>query len=211
MIPDVLRFWGSSPSSSAGLIWIVYIFFPTYLLGSIPSGILITKTLGLGNLKKLGSGNIGATNVLRTGNKMAAIATLLLDMSKGIIAVIVTEQYLGITASHFAALGVFCGHLFSVFLFFKGGKGVATFLGILLVLDFFLCTLVCISWLIIAWWSKYSSVASLISSALSVIIVIILEDLSFMWLILVMVLLIWLRHTGNIANLFTGRESKIKL
>ncbi len=209
MIPDLLRFWGASPSSSTALVWVGTIFMLAYFFGSIPSGIIVTRAFGLGNLKSIGSGNIGATNVLRTGSKKAALITLILDFGKGIIAVFLTEKYLGITAAHFAALGVFCGHLFSVFLFFNGGKGVATFLGILLVLNLYIGATVCIFWLIVAWWTKYSSLASLISSVLSILILVILEDLSFMWLLLIMVLLIWLRHRKNILRLLEGKEPRI--
>ena len=211
MIPDVLRFWGAAPSSNAAFIWISIVFLLAYLVGSIPSGILITKSFGLGKLTNIGSGNTGATNVLRTGNKKAAILTLLMDAGKGIIVVILTEKYLGITASHFAALGAFCGHIFSIFLLFKGGKGVATFLGILLALNLYLGIIICSLWLIIAWLSKYSSLASLISSFFTIIFLIYLKDMSFMWIILFMVLSIWFRHRENIVRLIRRNEAKIKL
>ena len=211
MIPDLLRFWGASPSSNTAIAWIGGIFLLAYLVGSIPSGILVTKALGLGNLKSIGSGNIGATNVLRTGNKIAALLTLFLDAGKGVIAVLLAEKYLGITAAHFAALGAFCGHIFSVFLFFKGGKGVAIFLGILLALNLHLGLTICAFWLLIAFFSKYSSLASLISSALSILVLTILEDLSLMWLLLAMVSLIWFSHRENIARLFMGKEPKLTI
>ncbi len=211
MIPDLLRFWGASPSSGAALPWIGLVLAISYIFGSIPSGILVTKAFSLGNLKDIGSGNMGATNVLRTGSKKAALLTLFLDASKGILAVTLTEKYLGITSSHFAALGVFCGHIFSIFLLFKGGKGVATFLGILLVLNIHLGVIFASFWLIVAWISKYSSLASLISSSLSIIFLMFLEDSSFLWLLGTMVLLIWLRHRENILRLLTGKETKIKL
>ena len=126
MIPDILRIWGAAPTSNVGLIWVFNIFLFSYLIGSIPFGILISRLFKLGNIRDIGSGNIGATNVLRTGHKKAAFFTLIMDITKGIAVVYLAEEFLGITASHFAALGVFFGHLFSVFLFFKGGKGVAT-------------------------------------------------------------------------------------
>ncbi len=209
MIPDLLRFWGASPSSSAALIWVSGVFVSAYLLGSIPSGILVTKALGLGDLKKLGSGNIGATNVLRTGNYKAASITLLLDAGKGLLAVYVAEKHLGATAAHFAALGVFCGHLFSLFLFFRGGKGVATFLGILIILNFYLALIFCLSWLIIAFLLRYSSLASLISSFFFIFILFFSGDLSFLWLIITMVTLIWFKHRENLLRLAGGKESKI--
>jgi glycerol-3-phosphate acyltransferase PlsY len=209
MIPDLLRFWGASPSSSAALIWVGGVFVSAYFLGSIPSGILVTKAFGLGDLKKFGSGNIGATNVLRTGSRKAASITLVLDAGKGILAVVIAEKYLGITAAHFAALGVFCGHLFSIFLFFKGGKGVATFLGILIILNTYLALIFCSSWLIIALLLRYSSLASLISSVFSILIMFFLGDLSFLWLMITMVILIWFKHRENLLRLASGVESKI--
>ena len=117
MIPDILRIWGAAPTSNVGLIWVLNIFLFSYLIGSIPFGILISRLFKLGNIRDIGSGNIGATNVLRTGHKKAAFFTLIMDITKGIAVVYLAEEFLGITASHFAALGVFFGHLFSIFLF----------------------------------------------------------------------------------------------
>ena len=150
MIPDILRIWGAAPTSNVGLIWVLNIFLFSYLIGSIPFGILISRLFKLGNIRDIGSGNIGATNVLRTGHKKAAFFTLIMDITKGIAVVYLAEEFLGITASHFAALGVFFGHLFSIFLFFKGGKGVATFIGIQMVLNIYLGIFICITWISIA-------------------------------------------------------------
>ena len=119
MIPDILRIWGAAPTSNVGLIWVLNIFLFSYLIGSIPFGILISRLFKLGNIRDIGSGNIGATNVLRTGHKKAAFFTLIMDITKGIAVVYLAEEFLGITASHFAALGVFFGHLFSYFYFLK--------------------------------------------------------------------------------------------
>ena len=111
MIPDVLRFWGASPTANDGLIWVFCIFFISYLVGSIPFGVLISKLYKLGDIRSTGSGNIGATNVLRTGSKSAAFLTLIMDIAKGSIVVFLAREFFGITASHFAAFGVFIVHL----------------------------------------------------------------------------------------------------
>ena len=107
MIPDILRIWGASPTSDTGIIWVFLIFFISYLIGSIPFGILISRLFRLSDIRNIGSGNIGATNVLRTGNKIAAVLTLTMDVAKGLFVVFLIKEFLGITASHFAALGVF--------------------------------------------------------------------------------------------------------
>ncbi len=211
MLPDILRFWGASPTSNTGLLWILFIFFYSYIAGSIPFGILVSKFFELGNIRNIGSGNIGATNVLRSGNKKAAFLTLILDLSKGLFVVFLTKEFLGITASHFAALGVFFGHLFSLFLLFKGGKGVATFIGIQIILNFYIAIFVCLVWLVIAITSRYSSLSSLISSISSLIMLIIINDLSYMWVQIILVFMIWVSHRRNISNLILGKENKINL
>jgi len=132
-----------------------------YLIGSIPFGILSARLFGLGNLREIGSGNIGATNVLRTGNKKAAAATLVLDMLKGAIAVLIANAIWGETASLFAGLGAFLGHLFPVWLGFKGGKGVATFLGVILAISFPAGLIACATWLITAYMGRISSLSAL--------------------------------------------------
>ena len=161
MIPDVLRFWGASPTANDGLIWVFFIFFISYVVGSIPFGVLISKLYKLGDIRSIGSGNIGATNVLRTGSKSAAFLTLIMDVAKGSIVVFLARESLGITASHFAALGVFIGHLFSIFLFFKGGKGVATFIGIQMILNIYVGIIICMMWAFIALTTRFSSLSSL--------------------------------------------------
>ena len=196
MIPDILRIWGAAPTSNVGLIWVLNIFLFSYLIGSIPFGILISRFFKLGNIRDIGSGNIGATNVLRTGHKKAAFFTLIMDITKGIAVVYLAEEFLGITASHFAALGVVFGHLFSIFLFFKGGKGVATFIGIQIVLNIYLGIFICILWISIAIISRYSSLSSIISSILSLFILIILNDLSYIWVQIILVFSIIASHRG---------------
>ena len=210
MIPDILRIWGASPTTDAGLIWVFFIFLFSYLIGSIPFGILISKLFKLGNIRNIGSGNIGATNVLRTGHKKAAFLTLIMDIAKGLIVVFLTKEYFGITASHFAALGVFFGHLFSIFLFFKGGKGVATFMGIQMILNFYVGIFICIVWIITAIITKYSSLSSLISSIFSLVILILINDFSYLWVQIILVFSIVTSHKDNIINLILGNENKIK-
>ena len=210
MIPDILRIWGASPTTDAGLIWVFFIFLFSYLIGSIPFGILISKVFKLGNIRDVGSGNIGATNVLRTGHKKAALFTLIMDITKGFAVAYLAKEFLGITASHFAALGVFFGHLFSIFLFFKGGKGVATFIGIQMVLNFYVGIFVCITWIAIAIISRYSSLSSIISSVLSLLILIVANDLSYIWVQIILVFSIITSHKGNIVKLISGKENKIK-
>ena len=134
-----------------------------------------------------------------------------MDVAKGLFVVFLIKEFLGITASHFAALGVFFGHLFSIFLFFKGGKGVATFIGIQLILNFYIALSVCVIWVIIAITTRYSSLSSIISSIFSLFILIYINDLSYFWLQMFLVSSIVLSHKKNIANLISGNEHKIKL
>ena len=211
MIPDILKVWGASPTSEAGFIWVLCIFLSSYLLGSIPTGILISKLFKLGNIRNIGSGNIGATNVLRTGNKKAALITLLIDLIKGLIAVFIAKKFLGITASHFAAIGVFFGHIFSIFLLFKGGKGVATFLGIQMIFNFYLGIFICFIWLVVAVLTRFSSLSALIASFSSILILILIKDFSYMWVQIILVITLWINHRMNILRLVSGDETKIKI
>ncbi len=180
-----------------------------YLLGSVPFGIVITRALGLGDLRSIGSGNIGATNVLRTGNKGAALATLLLDAGKGGVAVLLARLLLGETAAQMAALGAFLGHLYPVWLGFKGGKGVATYLGILLALLFPAGLAACATWLVAAMISRISSLAALVASASAPVWLAIFGMPGAIWLGVLLAALIWWRHRENIARLRTGQEPKI--
>ncbi len=181
-----------------------------YLCGSIPFGVLLTRLAGAPDIRTIGSGNIGATNVLRTGRKALAAATLVGDMLKGAAAVVVTEYVFGRDAALFAALGAFLGHLFPVWLGFKGGKGVATYIGLLLGLGVWLALLAfCVIWLVIAAVSRYSSLAALIASAAAPPLLWWRGDLQEAQLFLLLTALLWFMHRANIGRLLRGTESKI--
>ena len=180
-----------------------------YLCGSIPFGVLITRLAGGPDLRTIGSGNIGATNVLRTGRKGLAAATLLGDMLKGTVAVVVGSYY-GESLAIAAALGAFLGHLFPVWLGFKGGKGVATFIGLLLGFGAWLALLVlCVLWLAIAAATRYSSLAALLASAVTPVILWWTGESGRAELFLVLAILLWIKHRANITRLLNGTESKI--
>ena len=181
-----------------------------YLLGSIPFGVVVTRALGLGNLRQIGSGNIGATNVLRTGNKTAALATLLLDGAKGAVAVLLTRVLVGTEdAAQLAALASFLGHLFPIWLGFKGGKGVATFLGTMLALAWPLGLACCLTWLASAFLTRISSASALIAAASALVWLWVFGLGSMFVLLLLLVILVFERHKANIARLLTGKEPKI--
>ncbi|PHQ70611.1 MAG: glycerol-3-phosphate acyltransferase [Paracoccus sp.] len=180
-----------------------------YLLGSIPFGIVIARALGLGDLRKIGSGNIGATNVLRTGNKPAALATLLLDSGKGAIAVLLARHFAGETAAIMAGGAAFLGHCFPVWLCFKGGKGVATFLGTLIALNWPLGLIACGIWLLTALVSRISSLSALMAAVLSPVFAWALGRTDLILVCLFMAALIFLRHKANIARLMDGSEPRI--
>jgi glycerol-3-phosphate acyltransferase PlsY len=186
-----------------------------YLLGSIPFGLLLTQAAGLGDVRNIGSGNIGATNVLRTGNKGLAAATLLLDALKGTCAVLlvywVAKRYVAFDAyqlSYVAALGALLGHLFPVWLRFNGGKGVATYLGTLVALYWPAGVLFCAVWLAAALIWRYSSLASLVGTLAVVVFYLLLGQAGLLF-ILIMSILIFGKHHGNIRRLMAGEESKI--
>ena len=180
-----------------------------YLLGSIPFGVLVTRAMGLGDLRQIGSGNIGATNVLRTGNKGAALATLLLDGGKGAVAVLLARALVGEDAAQVAGLAAFLGHLYPVWLGFKGGKGVATFIGVLLALNWLVGLAVCLTWLLGAVVTRTSSVAALVAAAASGLFVLALTDGSLLILALILTLLIYVRHAENLKRIKAGTEPKI--
>ncbi len=184
-------------------------FLLAYLLGSIPFGLLITRALGLGDLRAIGSGNIGATNVLRTGNKAAAAATLLLDAGKGAVAVLLARHFAGETAAMVAGLAAFLGHLFPVWLRFRGGKGVATWLGIMLALAWPVGLAACGTWLATAALLRYSSLAALVATATVPFWLGLLGPSAAIPLALVLAALVWLRHRTNIARLRAGTEPRI--
>ena len=178
-----------------------------YLLGSIPFGLLLTRAAGLGDIRKVGSGNIGATNVLRTGRKGLAAGTLLLDALKGVAAVLIA-RYLGWDPVA-AAAGAVIGHMFPVWLGFRGGKGVATTLGIMWGLSGMVGALACAAWLVFAFLFRYSSLAALLSVVIAAVAAWFLLDSRAAWLLTLLVPLVWMRHHENIARLLKGTESKI--
>lgn len=179
-----------------------------YLLGSIPFGLLLTRAAGGPDIREIGSGNIGATNVLRTGRKGLAAATLLCDMLKGTIAAVAAMQF-GHDAALAAALGAFLGHLFPFWLKFKGGKGVATYIGLLLGLYWPAALIFCAIWLAVAWATRYSSAAALIASAITPFAIWFLDRHSVAILFLLLSILLWVMHRANIARLLDGSEGKI--
>lgn len=191
------------------LIFMILIILAAYLLGSVSFGLLISKAMNLGDLRKIGSGNIGATNVLRTGNKGAAAATLILDGAKGAVAVLIARALFGDLAGMLAGLAAFLGHLYPVWLGFKGGKGVATFLGILLALSFPAGLCACATWLATAFGLKYSSLSALIAAASGPLWLLIFGPPGSVWLGLVLAILIFWRHRSNIERLLKGEEPRI--
>lgn len=178
-----------------------------YLLGSVPFGLVITRFAGLGDIRKVGSGNIGATNVLRTGRKDLALATLALDGGKGAIAVF-AAQALG-WPLEIAGAAAFLGHCFPVWLRFKGGKGVATFLGTLLALWVPAGAVACATWLVAAFLFRFSSLAALIAAAAAPLVLFSMGKASFAIAAAFMTLLIFIRHQANIKRLIAGDEPKI--
>ena len=186
------------------------VFLAAYLLGSIPFGLLLTKLAGLGDVRKIGSGNIGATNVLRTGNKKLAATTLILDGMKRAVAELIANTY-GTDIAIVAAAGAFLGHLFPVWLKFRGGKGVATALGILLAFSPHVGFLACGTWLVTAIIFRYSSLSALLTLAASPFYMWWLVDPQRAEFSAIMAFLVWVRHWENIRRLLRGKESRITL
>jgi len=181
-----------------------------YLCGSIPFGVLLTRVAGAPDLRSVGSGNIGATNVLRTGRKVLAATTLAGDILKGTVAVVVIGFIFSREATLYAALGAFLGHLFPLWLGFKGGKGVATYIGLLLGLALWLALIVfCLIWIAIAAASRYSSLAALVASAATPIVLWWNGNVPEAKLFLLLSALVWLTHRANIARLISGTEHAI--
>jgi glycerol-3-phosphate acyltransferase PlsY len=179
-----------------------------YLLGSIPFGLLLTRFAGLGDIRMIGSGNIGATNVLRTGKRGLAAATLVADVLKGTVAVLV-GGLLGGPAALVAGFGAFIGHLWPAWLGFKGGKGVATYLGVLLGLDWPSFIVFALVWLVVAAISRYSSLSALLASLAAPIALFVLGHQAMAVLFVVLTALLWWRHIPNIRRLMAGSESRI--
>ncbi len=180
-----------------------------YLLGSIPFGLVLTRIAGLGDIRKIGSGNIGATNVLRTGNKPLAAATLILDSGKGAIAALLAQVWGGPEAAVFAAGGAMLGHSFPVWLGFKGGKGVATALGVLLAVSWPVGVIACATWLATAFLFKISSLSALTALGLSPLFGWYFGGPLVAGLCLFIAALVYIRHAANIGRLLKGQEPKI--
>jgi glycerol-3-phosphate acyltransferase PlsY len=183
-------------------------FIIGYLLGSIPFGIVLTRVAGGPDLRSIGSGNIGATNVLRTGKKGLAAATLLGDMLKGTVAVLIGAEF-GPLAALVAACGAFLGHLFPVWLGFKGGKGVATFLGCLIGLFWPAALAFAVAWLAVAIITRYSSLAALVASLAAVAALLAFQPLSAALVLAILTVFLWAKHVQNIRRLLAGDESRI--
>ncbi|MRG55589.1 glycerol-3-phosphate 1-O-acyltransferase PlsY [Phyllobacterium sp. SYP-B3895] len=192
----------------AGVPLLLFALAFGYLLGSIPFGLILTRMAGLGDVRSIGSGNIGATNVLRTGNKKLAAATLLLDMLKGTAAVLIAG-IVSPEAAIAAGLGAFLGHIFPVWLKFKGGKGVATYLGVLLGLFWQGALIFAAVWLGVAYTTRYSSLAALVAAAIVPIALYIIGLHQIAVLFLILTVIVFIKHRANIQRLISGTEGKI--
>jgi glycerol-3-phosphate acyltransferase PlsY len=180
-----------------------------YGLGSIPFGLLIARLLGLGDLRRIGSGNIGATNVLRTGSRGAALATFLLDAAKGGVAVVIARHVAGGDAAQVAGLAAFLGHCFPVWLGFRGGKGVATFLGVLVALAWPLGVAAAATWIVVAALLRYSSLAGMSAAVLAPVWSVALGRPDLVALTIALAVVVLWRHRANIARLRAGTEPRI--
>ena len=198
-----LLIWQTAPSllACAALIG--------YLLGSIPFGLILTRSAGLGDVRSVGSGNIGATNVLRLGNKKVAAATLLLDALKGTFAVLIAKYFLGFEASLVAGFFAFLGHLYPVWLGFKGGKGVATYLGVLLAAAPYMMLLFAAVWLIMERLFRISSLSALVAMLVIPATLWIVDGDKTALLMTILSIISWIKHRENIKRLLAGTESKI--
>ncbi|MBK5199469.1 MAG: glycerol-3-phosphate 1-O-acyltransferase PlsY [Methyloceanibacter sp.] len=179
-----------------------------YLLGSIPFGLILAKLFGLGDLRQIGSGNIGATNVLRAGSKWLAALTLILDAAKGTAAVLLAAHW-SPDAAILAGLGAFLGHLYPVWLGFRGGKGVATYIGVLLGLYWPAAAAFCVIWLVVAVATRYSSLSALVASGASVGFLALTGPWRLAALFLLLTVLLYIRHASNIGRLARGEEARI--
>ena len=198
-MPDIVS------SGSTLLLWAMI----AYIIGSIPFGLILARVMGLGNLRDIGSGNIGATNVLRTGSKKAAALTLLLDGGKGAVVVLLARAYADADAAQIAAFAVMIGHCFPVWLKFRGGKGVATFLGLLYALAWPIGIAACLTWLVTALVFRFSSLAALVAAASTMVWAVVLGEQQIFMLCAFLAALIFWRHAGNIRRLVDGTEGKI--
>ena len=197
-----------SPDDWSGVLVFVLSLAGGYLLGSIPFGFILARFAGIGDLRQIGSGNIGATNVLRAGGKGLAALTLLLDAAKGTAAVLIAARW-GEGAALLAGLGAFLGHLFPVWLGFRGGKGVATYLGVLLGLYWPAAASFVAIWLFVAFVTRYSSLAALAASAASILTLAMMGQWRLALLFLLLAVLLYQRHAANIGRLARGEEARI--
>ena len=203
------KFMGDGGAAMSGSAWLPVAFVLGYLFGSVPFGLILTRFAGTADLRSIGSGNIGATNVLRTGCKGLAAATLDLDGLKGFAAVLICAGF-GPLAAIAAAVGAVLGHMFPVWLRFKGGKGVATFIGVLFAFrPPVAAVLTCLTWLTMAWATRYSSVAALTAAILAPLYFLLLGTTLFALLAAVLAILIIFAHRANIARLLRGEEPRI--
>ena len=197
------------PALETAPLMLALIGLGAYLLGSIPFGVVITRAMGLGDVRQIGSGNIGATNVLRTGNKLAAFLTLAGDIGKGAAAVLIARALLAEDAAQAAGLGAYLGHLFPVYIGFKGGKGVATWLGTLMALTWPVGLAAAATWLVVAALFRISSLAGLTAAALGPIWALVLGRPEAFLIALLLGALIFERHRANIGRLLRGEEPRI--
>jgi glycerol-3-phosphate acyltransferase PlsY len=203
------KYAGAGASAMSGDGFLIVAFLLGYLFGSIPFGLVLTKLAGTQDLRSIGSGNIGATNVLRTGRKGLAAATLIGDMLKGTVAVVIAGYYGGPNAAMLAALGAFLGHLYPVWLKFKGGKGVATYLGVLLGLFWPAALMFAVMWLATAYTSRYSSLSALVAAFVTPIFLWWFGHAALASLFVVLTLMLFYTHRENIRRLQAGTEGKI--
>lgn len=216
----ILFYWGVVQATFNIPDWknLVYgwqVFLPpivlAYLVGSIPFGLIITRLAGVGDIRQMGSGNIGATNVLRFGGKGAGALTLLLDASKGFLAAWLPFYFLGPDVAFFSAIAVVLGHMFPPWLKFRGGKGVATFLGVMLGLSWQTGLAAIAAWLIVALAFRYSSLAALVAVALTPVFGWFLGSPQVSSIAIILAVLVWIKHASNIRRLFSGKEGRISL
>ncbi len=189
---------------------IITVFIASYLSGSVPFGLILTKIFLNKDLRKIGSKNIGATNVLRTGNKTIAGLTLFLDISKGIIPILITKEYFT-DLIYLSSLAAFLGHIFPVWIRFKGGKGIATYLGIIFVLSLNLGVIFCVSWILISIVSKYSSLSSILSTMIVFIVSFLNNNFELTSYLFITFIIILYTHRQNIVRIKNKSEDKIKL
>ncbi len=200
-MPDPISWGDAAPYYATALLI-------SYLLGSIPFGLILTRVAGLGDIRTIGSGNIGATNALRTGNRWVAIGTLLGDAGKGALAVLLARQF-GPDIAIIAAFGALIGHMFPVWLRFRGGKGISTYIGILLVLSWPVGLLFCATWAIVALIFRVSSLSALVATMLSPVYFAWVDQWQMVELSVVLVILVFYAHRANIARLLAGTEPRI--